>query len=82
MVYSALVALLQHWRKWISLPAVVNLTVSLDNKNNDVNPWREGDDQHCVDDDSEGLIAWISEITGVSAISNIDVDNGVSRRVR
>ena len=56
----------------ISLTVIVNLTASLKNRNKDVNTWLYWDAEHCVDDDPEGLIAWIGSITGLSWHSNAD----------
>jgi hypothetical protein len=47
----------------ISVP-FANLTVSLENRSKDVNAWIFWDAGHCVDCDTEGLIAWIGDITG------------------
>lgn len=48
----------------ISQTAMANLAVSLKNLHKDVNTWLYWDADHCVDDDPEGLIAWIGRITG------------------
>jgi hypothetical protein len=42
----------------------VNLAVSLASRHKDVNAWLYWGAEHCVDDDPEGLIVWIGNITG------------------
>jgi hypothetical protein len=48
----------------ISLTVIANLTVSLENRNKKVNTWLYWDAEHCMDEDPEGLITWIRNITG------------------
>lgn len=42
----------------------VNLDTSLENLGKGVNAWMYWDAGHCQDDDPEGFIAWIGDITG------------------
>ncbi len=49
-----------------SQTAMVNLATSLENRNKEVSAWVFWDGGHCADDDPEGLIAWIGNITGFS----------------
>jgi hypothetical protein len=59
-----------HW--WIrhgssdrdtSLPVIVNLATSLENRKKDVNAWLYWDAGHGADQDPEDFIAWIGKIT-------------------
>jgi len=60
----------EHW--WIRAGStesglsviVANLDASLENRNKDVDAWLFWDAGHCQDDDTEGFIAWIGDITG------------------
>ena len=47
-----------------SQTVMVNLATSLENLNREVNAWVFWDGGHCADDDPEGLIRWIGEVTG------------------
>jgi hypothetical protein len=47
-----------------SQTVMVNLATSLENLNREVNAWVFWDGGHCADDDPEGLITWIGEVTG------------------
>jgi hypothetical protein len=49
-----------------SQTVMVNLATSLENLNKEVNAWVFWDGGHCADDDPEGLITWISNVTGSS----------------
>jgi hypothetical protein len=60
-----------HW--WIrhgssdrdtSLPVIINLATSLENRKKDVNTWLYWDAGHGADEDPEEFIAWIGTITG------------------
>ena len=63
-----------HW--WIrhgssdkdtSLPVIVNLATSLENRKKDVNALLYWDAGHGADDDPEDFIAWVGRITGFNA---------------
>ena len=61
----------EHWwlrrgtgESGISMTAMVNLAVSLENHGKQVDSWMFWDAMHCIDEDPEGFIAWIGEITG------------------
>ena len=61
----------QHWwlrrgtgESGISMTAITNLAVSLENRGKHVNTWFFWDAMHCIDQDAEGFIAWVGEITG------------------
>ncbi len=47
-----------------SQTVMVNLATSLENLGRGVNAWVFWDGGHCADDDPEGLIRWIGEVTG------------------
>jgi hypothetical protein len=47
-----------------SQTVVVNLATILENRGKDVNAWMFWDGGHCADDDPEGLVEWIGDITG------------------
>ena len=47
-----------------SQTVMVNLATSLVNLNKEVNAWVYWEGGHCADDDPEGLITWIGEVTG------------------
>ena len=47
-----------------SQTVMVNLATSLENLNKEVNAWVYWEGGHCADDDPEGLITWIGEVTG------------------
>jgi len=49
-----------------SQTVMVNLATILENRSKEVNAWVFWDGGHCADDDPEGLIAWIGDITGFS----------------
>ncbi|MDP4224380.1 MAG: Tat pathway signal sequence domain protein, partial [Bacteroidota bacterium] len=49
-----------------SQTVMVNLATSLENRNKKVNSWVFWDGGHCADDDPEGFVAWIGNITGFS----------------
>jgi hypothetical protein len=49
-----------------SQTVMINLGTSLENLNKEVNTWLFWDGGHCADDDPEGLIAWIGNVTGFS----------------
>ncbi len=48
-----------------SQTVMVNLATSLENLNKEVNAWVYWEGGHCADDDPEGLITWIGEVTGL-----------------
>lgn len=43
---------------------MINLATSLENQGRNVNTWVFWDGGHCADEDPEGFINWIGEITG------------------
>jgi acetyl esterase/lipase len=47
-----------------SLTVCINLALGLENRDKAVNEWLFWDGGHCANDDPEGLISWISDITG------------------
>lgn len=47
-----------------SQTVMINLATRLQNTGRDVNAWLFWDGGHCADDDPEGLISWISKISG------------------
>jgi hypothetical protein len=47
-----------------SQTVAVNLATGLENQNKNVNTWLFWDGGHCADDDPEGLIKWMGEISG------------------
>lgn len=49
-----------------SQTVMVNLATSLENLGKSVDAWVFWDGGHCADDDPEGLIAWIQDISGYS----------------
>ncbi len=49
-----------------SQTVIINLATILANQDKKVNAWLFWDGGHCADDDPEGLISWISDITGYS----------------
>jgi hypothetical protein len=51
-----------------SQTVMVNLATILENRNKEVDALLFWDGGHCVDDDPEGLIAWIGNITGFSKL--------------
>ena len=51
-----------------SQTVMVNLATILENRNKEVDALLFWDGGHCADDDPEGLIAWIGDITGFSKL--------------
>lgn len=47
-----------------SQTVMINLATKLQNLNKDVNIWLFWDGGHCADNDPEGFIEWIGNITG------------------
>ncbi len=47
-----------------SQTVMINLATSLENQNKKVNTWLFWDGGHCADDDPDGFVDWIGEITG------------------
>ncbi|MBN1627045.1 MAG: alpha/beta hydrolase [Deltaproteobacteria bacterium] len=52
----------------ISQANTINIATGLENHNKDVNMWLFWDATHCQDDDTEGFIAWIVDITGFEPV--------------
>jgi hypothetical protein len=48
----------------ISHTSLTNLDLGLRNRGKDVDSWMFWDARHCVDEDPEGFIAWVGDITG------------------
>jgi hypothetical protein len=50
----------------ISQTAIINLAASLENLGKRVNTWFFWDAMHCIDEDPEGFVAWVGDVTGQS----------------
>ncbi len=53
----------------ISQTAVANLSAGLENRGKQVDTWFFWDAAHCIDQDAEGFIAWVGDVTGFSRSS-------------
>jgi hypothetical protein len=63
----------EHWwlrrgtgESGISATAIVNLAASLENRGKNVDTWFFWDAAHCIDQDAEGFITWVGDISGFS----------------